>query len=242
MAKSSLQRPWMVAPHDPLERLEDNLWAVQADIPDLQMPLRRRMTVARLADGRLVIHNAVALAEDAMRDLEAWGRPAILLVPNGWHRLDAFSYKTRYPQLQVFAPPGARAKVEQAVVVDQDYGAFPSDPDVRLEVLEGIRGAEGVLIVRSGLYRERTTLVFADTVFNQPHLPGFWGLVYRLLGSSGGPKVTPLFRTALVKDKKALRQHLLRLADAPGLARIIVAHGKVIGSDAAAVLRRVADF
>jgi hypothetical protein len=74
-----------------------------ADIP-------RRMTIVRLRDGRLVVFNAVALAEDDMRSLERFSTPAFLMVPNAHHRLDAKIWKDRYPNLEVIAPPGARAK------------------------------------------------------------------------------------------------------------------------------------
>ncbi len=240
-AMSKLQRPWTVLPHDRIERLEDNLWVVEGDLPDMPMPLRRRMAVARLADGRLCIHNAIALDEDGMRDLEAWGRPALLIVPNGWHRLDAHAYKTRYPDLVVLAPRAMRRRVEAAVPVDGDYTAFPADPDVRLEHLDGLGAREGVLIVRSGLYRERTTLCFADALFNLSHLPGFWGFVYRLLGSSGGPRMTRLSRLALLKDERAFAAHLRRLAEIEGLSRLVVAHGNIIHQGAPEVLRAVAD-
>ena len=74
-------RPWTVLPHRPLEQHEDNLWSVDGSLPFGHM--RRRMAIVRLGDGRLVFHNAIPLADDAMRALEAWGDPAILIVPNG---------------------------------------------------------------------------------------------------------------------------------------------------------------
>ncbi len=73
-----------------------------------------------------------------------------------------------------------------------------------------------------------TTLVFNDVVFNQEHLPGVEGLVFRLIGSSGGPKVTFIARTFLVKDRKALRAHLERLAAIPDLRRVVVMHGEMM--------------
>src|SRR5690606_38404698 len=80
--------------HGPLERLEDNLWRVEGALPN--MALRRVMTVVRMADGRLVIHSAIALPDELMAQIEAWGRPSYLLVPNAYHRLDAPAYKARY--------------------------------------------------------------------------------------------------------------------------------------------------
>jgi len=53
------------------------------------MSLKRTMTVARLTDGRLVIHNGIAIADIQLRQLGALGTPAFLIVPNGFHREDA---------------------------------------------------------------------------------------------------------------------------------------------------------
>src|SRR5205085_669793 len=107
---------WTVLPHGRIEKLAENLWRVEGGVPKL--PLRRVLVVARLGDGRLLFHNAVALEEAAMREIEAWGTPAFLVVPNGWHRLDANVYKQRYPELRVLCPRGARLRVSRAVPVD----------------------------------------------------------------------------------------------------------------------------
>jgi hypothetical protein len=71
--------------------------------------------------------------------------------------------------------------------------------------------------------------------------PGLDGLLLRLLGSTGGPKVTPLARWIAVRDRRALRDHLLQLAQTPGLVRVIPCHGGIISKDPSGVLRRVAN-
>jgi len=48
--------------------------------------LPRRMTVVRLYDGRLVIFSAMSLNDEQMGVLEAFGRPAFLIVPGDHHR------------------------------------------------------------------------------------------------------------------------------------------------------------
>lgn len=226
---------WQVFPHGPLEQLEDNLWRVEQPLP--RSPLHRVFSVARMNDGKLLFHSAIALEEPAMRSLEGAGSPAFLVVPNGFHRLDARIFKERYPALRVVAPRGSRVKVEEVVPVDLTCEQFPGDESVRMETLDGTGEQEAVLIVRSG---ERTTLVFNDAVFNMPHQPGLPGLALRALGSSGGPRVSRLARLLLVKDRGAFRSHLERLAGLPGLARVIVSHHEVVERDAAGILRRVA--
>ncbi len=228
-------RPWTVLRHDPLVELEPNLWAVEADLP--RSPVRRRMAIVRRADGGLLFHNAVPLAEEAMRRIEAFGRPAVLVVPNGMHRLDLDAFKARYPRLRVHCPPEAHRRVAAVVPVDGHWDDLPPDPSVRAEPLEGSRFGEAALVVRSGA---RASLLFGDTVMNLPHLPGAQGLVLRLLGSTGRPRVTPVTRLLSVSDRRRLAAHLARLAAVPGLARLVVSHGADVEDDAPGVLRAVA--
>lgn len=227
---------WNVLPHDPILPLASNLWQVSGTLPSMQ--LRRTMIVARMQDGRLVLHNPIALEDALMQEIERWGRPAFLVVPNGWHRLDCAVFKERYPEARIVCPAGSRKKVEEVVPVELTYEAFPGDETVTLTHVTGIRDLEGVLSVRSD---DGVTLVFNDLVFNVPHLPGLGGMVMRLLGSSGGPRVTRVMRVLAVKDTHALREHLLALASTPDLVRIVPGHGDVITQDAAATLRAVAD-
>jgi len=227
---------WRVLPHRPIDKLEENLWIVKGTLPG--MGLKRVMTLVRLEDGRIVIHSAIALDEVSMTEIEGWGTPAVLLVPNGYHRLDAPVYLARYPDLRVLCPRGSRGKVEEVVGVDGDYDAFDGGAAVSLEHLAGVRKVEGVMSVRS---RAGTSLVFNDAVFNMSHGKGLSGLVMRYVTTStGGPKVTRLFRWLAVKDKAAFRAHLERLAETPGLIRIIVSHHRVIAERPAATLREVA--
>ena len=226
---------WTVLPHRPIEHVADNLWRVEGDMTN--MPLKRVMTLARLSDGGLVIHNAIALDDDAMRAIEAWGDPAFLVVPNGWHRLDAKVFTARYPAIKVLCPRGARAKVEQVVPVDLTYEQFEATETVSFDYPEGVRNSEGVMRVVSG---DGHTLVFNDLIFNQPHFAGLQGLVFRLMGSTGGARVTRVSRMFMVRDKPALRAYLERLAAEPGLRRVIVSHGTPVYDDAAGMLRGVA--
>lgn len=228
---------WRVLRHGPIEKLENNLWTVTGSLPG--MSLKRVMTVARLDDGDLVVHSAIALDEGGMSDIEAWGRPAFLVVPNAYHRLDAPAYAARFPDLKVLCPRGSRRKVEQVVRVDGDYSAFPENASVELRHLAGIRESEGVMIVRSA---GGASLIFNDAVFNMPHGRGLAGFIFRYLtGSTGGPRVTRLFRMMAVKDRPAFTADLERLAETPGLVRIIVSHHEPIVDRPAEVLRRIAE-
>jgi hypothetical protein len=230
---------WKVVAHDPWVKLSENLWWVSGDVPG--MSLKRTMTVARLQDGRLVIHNAIALDEAEMRELEALGSPAFLLVPSGVHRIDAPAYKARYPNLTVLTPLNARAKVQEVLEVDGTYDDFPRSEAVTLERIPGVDDKEGAMLVRS---QDGLTVVLNDVVFNMDKKRDFLGHLFTtVLGSAPGPRVSRLAKLLLVKDRTSLREQLLRYAELPELVRLIVAHEKVAtGAAAKTALQTAAGY
>jgi len=221
---------WTVLPHNPIEELAENLWLVNGALPG--MSLRRNMLAARLTDGSLVLHNPIALDDAEMQRLESWGTPALIVVPNGWHRLDAKIFKDRYPNARVIAPRGARKKVEEVVPVDLTYDEYTSDdPTVRFEPIAGIADQEGALIVRSS---DGETLILNDVVFNMDRKKDLAGFLFTtVLGSAPGPRVSRLTKLMLVKDRRALRADLERFATLENLVRLSVAHEKVAHGPAA---------
>ncbi|MFO0616006.1 MAG: hypothetical protein U0414_25650 [Polyangiaceae bacterium] len=240
MADAAANTEWKVGGHGPIEKLAENLWRVEGDLPG--MPLKRVMTVARRSGGGLVVHNAIALDDASMKELDALGDVAEIIVPNGYHRLDAPRFKARYPKAKVFAPAGATKKVSDVVPVDGSYDdlAREAGPDreVAFAHLDGTREGEGVMTVRS---KDGVTLVFNDAIFNMPHVPGFQGFVLKsLTKSTGGPRVSRIGKLFLVKDKAAFKAGLAVLADTPGLRRVVVSHHEMITSDCGDAIRAAA--
>jgi hypothetical protein len=232
----TLQR-WTVLPHGKLTDVDDNILTVVGEIHMPLTDLPRRMTVVRLADGRLVIFSAIALHEDEMRQLEDYGRPGFLVVPNDHHRLDAKIWKDRYPDLVVVAPEGSRKKVEDAVPVDTTAPRF-DDPNVAFVTVPGTGGHEAALVVQTP---RGTTLVLNDIVGNIRDASGFGGWFLRMMGFAGDePHIPTPVKLAMVDDKEALRTQLLKWAAIEPLARILVSHGAPIEERPNQVLRQLA--
>ena len=228
---------WKVLPHGMPSEIDENILTVTGTIEMPMMQLPRRMTVVRLADGRLVVWSAIALDEAGMKTIEDFGEPAWLVVPNDHHRLDAGAWKQRYPCLQVAAPEGARKKIEEAVPVDTTSPRF-GDPRVRFEIVPGTRGHEAALVVENP---SGTTLVLNDIVANIRDAKGFGGWLLGLMGFAGDePHVPKPIALMLVDDKAALRRQLLEWAGMATLRRIIVSHGEPIVADPQQALRDLA--
>ncbi|MGE0868049.1 MAG: hypothetical protein AB7P03_05800 [Kofleriaceae bacterium] len=233
---ASANTTWKVLPHQPIEKLCDRMWRVEGELGMAGM--KRVMTVVQRADDQLIIHNAIALGDAEMAEIDAWGKVAMIAVPNGYHRMDARVFADRYPAAEIVCPKGSRARVEKVVKVARTYDEIPSDEVVTFEHVDGTKQREGVMIVRAN---DGTSVVINDVVLNMPHGSGFHGFVIRYVtASSGGPRVSRLSRIAFVSDTAALRGHLERLAGLPDLRRVIVSHHVVIDDNPAAVLREVA--
>jgi hypothetical protein len=222
---------WTVLPHRPIQKLEDDLWAVEGKLDRI----RRVMVIVKLEGGRLLIWNGIALDEPEMKELEAWGTPTFLVVPNGLHRMDARIWKQRYPGLTVIAPPAAKQRIEQVVAVDRTDADF-GDPRVTLSFPECAAGKEALLHFK---HAGGTTVVINDLIMNMRHQPGFAGFMFKLMGFTGDTPNVPLpTRMVLIKDKPGLKTLLQQLAAIPDLKRVIVSHGEMLESGAAEGLRQ----
>ncbi len=225
---------WVVHAHQPIQELGERLWAVRSSLPG--QVLGRSMVLAKLGSGDLVVYNPCALDEASMQEIDAWGPVRWIVTPGPMHRSDTPRFVARYPEAGVLCPSGAHKAVGKIAAIAGGCEDLPADDNVKLFELDGAGGREAVLQVRD---RDGTSLALCDAIFNLPHQPGFGGLLAKWMGSSGGPRVTPLGRMFLGKNRPAFKAHLLRLANIPELRRVIVQHKEWIEEDPAAVLRDV---
>lgn len=194
----------------------------------------RRMTIAKLSDGRLLVFSAIALDEAEMAKLDALGPVAFLVVPSGIHRMDIKGWTARYPQARVIAPAGVRKKVEELVTVHATTLDL-ADPEVQLIVVPGTGEQEFAMLVTTGNTR---TLVVTDLIFNLPKLRGFAQVAYTLFGFGPGHPTQPaLVRMSLIKDKDAMREQLRAWANDSKIERILVSHGAPIENPREALLK-----
>jgi hypothetical protein len=226
-------RTWTVLDHGPVEKLSGKIWSVSGSLP--KGSTRRLMGLVKLSGERLLVHNAIALRDAEMAEIERWGKPSVMIVPNGFHRQDAYIWKQRYPELRVICPLGARAKVAEEVPVDGSYEEDLGDSSVQLFHWRGSKEREGGVLVREA---NGSTLIVNDMLLNLPKLGGMMGIMLAPTGVASVPRV---MRWMLVKDSQALKQHLLEVAQLPGLDRILVGHGETIEQGAADTLKRAAN-
>src|SRR5258708_6737800 len=140
-------RPWIVTRHDPIQKLDDNLWVVEGDVPGI--PFRRRMSIVKRSDGTLLFFNAMPLEDTAMAEVKAWGKPSVLVVPHDQHMIDARSFAERLG-LKVYGPKACEAKTSARTEMSGTYDALPSDAALHIEPVAGVKNGEPALFVTRG--------------------------------------------------------------------------------------------
>ena len=224
-------RPWTVTPHGPLEKIDDNLWGLSSAIPN--MGAHRRMIIFRRADGALMFINAVPMDDGTRQEVEAWGKPAYLVVTHDQHCIDAEGFRARLG-VQVFGPRACEKKTRERVALSGTLEALPPDPGVAIEQLAFTKFGEPVLTLKSvgGI-----SLVFSDVFQNGD--PSTLAFKFRLLGFAGA-RTPPVYKMMFLTDKAALKAKYEAWATTPGLKRIVPTHGLVVENDPAGVLRAAA--
>lgn len=196
------------------------------------------MVLHRFDGDKLLLHSVVALKEDAMRELEALGTPSVMMIPHWDHWAHIVAYKKRYPQLTVICPQASRDRVERRLPVDETCERYFPRHGMRFEVPPGMSPVEGVLELPVGPGKK--ALVMNDLITNIPHQPGLKGLLLRLTGSTGRPRVIPIIKRQLKVQSAVVRRYLEGLAQRSDLAVLTTSHGSCLSSDLPGTLRRVA--
>jgi hypothetical protein len=226
-----------ILPHDDLQELVPGVWTVTGTLP---FPLKRVMTIVKLSDGSLLLHSVIAMSDAGLAQLDALGKPSIILVPHGGHRLDAPFYKQRYPEARVVAPAAARAKIEEVVKVDATAEEALPPLGVRLHGCDGFKNGELAYELDAPGGK---VLVMSDAVANRDPVPGFRG--WLLAGIAGGPKnrrlsVPRIVRMMFVGDRKVARASIEKLAALPDIKVLTIAHGRAVTDGVSAALREAA--
>ncbi len=228
------ERDWTVTRHDPIEKLDDNLWAVQGYVPGARF--FRRMCIVRRSDGSLLFFHAIPLEETALREVLAWGKPAFLVVGHDQHCIDARPFAHRLG-LRVFGPSRRAERIRQRVELAGTLEDLPADPTVSVAGLPGSKLGESAVVVRSG-GGTRLSLLLSDVVQNSPSETLPW--LFRALGFAGGPKVVPAYRLLFVQDRAAVKAKLAEWAALPGLERLVPCHGAIVTKGAPEALAAAA--
>jgi hypothetical protein len=212
-----------------LVAVTEGVWAAEKHVTmpgGVHMPAR--MTVIRLADGRLVLHSPVALDDALAREIEALGSPAWIVLPNRMHHLFAPACAARFPSARVLAAPGLREKIP-ALRVDEVLAEGKPEAfggEIEAVIIEGAPEMNEVVF----LHRPSRTLVVSDLLFNITRPEGLATKVLLTLVGTRGKLAKSRLWWRFTKDRAAWDASVKK-ALAWDFDRVIMAHGDVVVED-----------
>lgn len=203
--------------------LDRNLWEITGE---WRNKFGRRMTVIRLQDGRLVIHNAFRLKQDDLEWLKSLGAPAFIVAPNKFHCSDAGWMAEKFPEAELFVPKSQIPAFQRSGFRPKDVNVdFPGEfgGELRCIPMQGTRFEEAAFI-----HIPSRTLILCDLSFNMGHVfSGLskWIMEWNQVPGRFGP--TRLTKLVFTKDQPSLIASYEALLK-EDFDRVIVNHGDVL--------------
>ena len=230
------------APLGVLKPLGRDIWIVDGPVVRAHhlfgaQTLTTRMTVARLADGRLWLHAPVELNPGLEAEIRALGRVAALVLPNRLGGETLGDWQAAFPGAFTWGAPGLAATASECGFrIDQELVGRPPS---------AWSGAIAQLLVRGRflteavfLHRRSRTLVLSELIYNFERGRrggGLWRSVLRLGRERGG--TPPDLRLDFLWRRPEVRAAVeTMLGWRPD--RVVLAHGQPFLHDATAELRR----
>jgi hypothetical protein len=211
-----------------LQEIAPGLWHAQHAFKIAGTPVSSRMTVVRLADGRLWLHSPVPLTEQLRAQIDALGEVAYIVAPNKLHHLFLSGCAAAYPRAQLFGAPGL-AKKRSDVAGLRSLGAVNEagwQDDFDQLIIRGLPISNECI----WFHRASRTLIMTD-------LCQWWlgelPLAARLYGKLTGVRrqlAVPHTVRLMVKDKAAIAESARQILAWP-FERVIVAHNTIIERD-----------
>jgi hypothetical protein len=222
-----------------LQPLHPDLWVIRRPLRVAGFELGHRMTVVRLAGGRLLLHSPVELDADLGDEVASLGHVAHVVAPSLMHNLFLDPWLRRFDDALFHAPAGF-ARRYPAFRQPRELGAEAPlvwREEIDQELVGGMPRVNEVVL----RHRGSRTLIVADLLFNLPR-GGTWPQRSwkRINGVEGRPAPSRLFRM-MVRDRFALARSIDRILRWD-FERLVVGHGEVVEEGGRETLRRAFDW
>ena len=218
-----------------LREIAPDLWVAERPQRFFGLEVGTRMTVIRLAGGRLLLHSPVALDDGLRRELDALGRVSFVVAPNRVHHLYAGKVAETYPEARLWVAPGLPRKRPDLAFAGVLGDEAPEEWRAEVEqVFFRGRPYENEVVF---FHRPSRTLIICDIAFNfGPGAATPTRLLMRLIRSYGrfGPTTLDPW---LIRDRAAARESLQRIL-AWEFDGVILPHGDLVPSGGREALRR----
>jgi hypothetical protein len=212
------------------EYIKDQIWILEYPVRFAAMDLWARMTIIKLDNGDLLIHDPCKIDDDIKKEIDSHGVVKFIVAPGTYHHLLVTEFQDKYPNAETFICPGLERK-RPDIPFDWILG---HKPDPRWEgVLEQVV-VQGTKFIQEVVFfhKPSKTLILVDLLENigddYNHKAGlllqFWWKV--VLKMWNNPRAAPEYQMGW-GNKKLVKTALEKILswDAD---RIILAHGENI--------------
>ena len=221
-----------------LELFGPNLYVAEGPIVSFfGFPYPTRMAVAQLSDGNVWVWSPVALTEELASAVEELGTVRYIVSPNKIHHLFLSQWTDRWPDAQLFAPPGlARRKPGlrvSAELCDEPDSGWAAEIDQ--VIFHGSLAMEEVAF----FHRPSRTAIICDLIQRHPEssLTGWRGMLMRIDGLVGDHGSTPReWRASFLRHKpaRAARDTVVGWK----AERLLIAHGECAQTGATSIIEK----
>lgn len=143
-----------------LKEITDNLWHLEHHYTYRGLALSSRMTVVRLADGRLCLHTPVPISSTLQQDLKRLGVVSFILAPSKYHTQFVAECAAMFPAAEVFGAPGLPQKAQDLAGLQEIPSTKnpPWWPELECFLFNGIPSMNEMV----WFHRASATLILSD--------------------------------------------------------------------------------
>jgi len=92
------------------EYIKEQIWILEYPVRFAGMDLYGRMTIIRLANGDVFIHDPCQIDDSIQEEINKLGEVKYIIAPGYYHHLFVTDFQQRYPHAETFICPGLEKK------------------------------------------------------------------------------------------------------------------------------------
>lgn len=221
-----------------VEYIKGQIWILEYPVRFGGMDLFGRMTIIKLDNGDLIIHDPCEINDHQKQEIDKLGKVKYIIAPGSFHHLFVTDFQQKYPDAETYLCPGLERK-RPDIKFEWILGNVP-DPrweDILDQIV--IQGTKYIWEV-AFFHRPSKTLILVDLLenigddFKHPTsliLRFWWKVVFKMWNH---PKAAPEYQMGWGR-KDIVKKGLSKILDWHA-ERIILAHGELIENNVDTVL------
>ena len=209
-------------PYAPPREIAPSLWTLDGAWSN---SLGRRMTVLRLRNNEVWIHNPMQLMEADLNWLASLGFVRGIIAPNKWHVSDLCWMSEKFPQAQIACPQSfldKNTQLQERVLFTTDVPYVTPCRELEFFAVPGIRIEETVVF-----HPLTRSLIVCDLMMNmKAEGSGLQRTLFKLNNMGDCCAPTRILKWAFTSDSSELLAFVEQMAEL-NPRRIIVNHGEI---------------